>query len=63
MAGRTDFLGVRVTAEERRYVEQMAQREERELSDFLRVLIRRQARAAGLMATNDRRPDQVGDSV
>jgi hypothetical protein len=63
---RTDLLGVRVNAEERRVVELIAQHEERTPSDVVRRLLRQRAAELGITPTNDeqRRPtEQVGVRV
>jgi hypothetical protein len=57
---RTNLLGVRVNAEERRVVDMIAQHEERTPSDVIRRLLRREAQRLGIISVvnEERRPEQ-----
>lgn len=54
---RPEIFAMRVSAEERQMIERLAQREERAPSDVMRRLVRREARALGLLpAPKEDRP-------
>jgi hypothetical protein len=55
------YLGVRLTADERATLEQLAQHEERTPSDTVRRLLREKAAQLGITpAKEDRRPNEAG---
>lgn len=64
MEKRTDMIGVRLSAGERRVVELLAQHEERTPSDIVRRLLRNEAQRLGLQpASGARQSDGAGVST
>jgi hypothetical protein len=61
---RNTFLNVRLNANERQLAEAVAGRLERNGSDLVRYLLRKEARELGITPTNDqRRPNEAGVRV
>jgi hypothetical protein len=62
---RDTFLNVRLNESERQMATAVAERLERNGSDLVRYLLRKEARELGIMPTtkDDRRPQQVGVSI
>ena len=60
---RTENFGFRLSPQEKTILRLVAEQEEREPSDMLRVLIRKAAREHGLEIDNQTVPDRVGRTV